>query len=356
MTKIFNYLVMLAAICSLLTTNCGREAPAPWPWWTSSDSTAVNDTLKNWRSILNGHNFIQGQNNQLINYPLQVLVPLTSADTISRNGITLLKIGNLVNFYNQLQDSVHLADLLFGVKNDTIHRIDTFCFVTYKDTTENCLAGLKYNHLWVVQFYVSGIDSSISPWDTTWRVSSITDSVFTDTQAFNIQYHYTTMRKMELKKDTISKSYCVNNLTGYTLYIPNSTDAPAISNVVLSKLTGVDTFFSGARMDKKGIYNPKSLDSLYTIAKNESITVKITASTPTDTTTDRNYFFVSCGTPYITNKINITSTPNLGLGKVAFTSTGIHHLYIEVIPASALFYPNASRKATVWTIPIRVTQ
>lgn len=353
MIKRYALIVTIGIVIIVMISSCGREAPAPWPWWTSQDSSSVKLVLAQWSSTLNGFNFIRGQNNMQINYPLQSSVPLIHSDTISRNGLPLVKIANFLGFYNALQDSVYVTDLLFGVKNDTIARTDTFCFVTSKDSCENCLAYLRFNRLWVVKFQIAGIDSSIVPWDTTWRVSSITDSILPDTQALSNQYGLTVMRKMELKKESFE--YLMKSITGFTRYIPNSTDAPAISNVVLSRLNRVDTFYSGARMDKKGIYNPRLLDSLYTVAKDESITVKITTSTPSDTATDRNYFFVSCGMPYVTSKQNVSVSHKLGMGKIAFSTAGINHLYIEVIPASALFYPYRQWKSTTWAIPIRVT-
>jgi hypothetical protein len=347
---------MVGFILSIVISSCGREAPPDWQWWTKGDSTAVYDTLKLWRTTFNGFNFLCGQNNAQLIYPLEITVPLTSSDTISRTGTTLVKIGNFLGGYYQISDSTHIDDLLFEVKNDSIETKDTFCFITYQDTSENCIAKLRYNRLWIVHFQVSAIDTTVSPWDSTWRVSSINDSLCTDTLVAEDTFHFTAMRKLELKKDSSATSYRMKYITGFTLYVPNSTDAPAVSNVVLSQLTRIDTFYSGARQDKKGIYNPKLKDSLYTIAKDESITVTINTSTPSDTASDRNYFFVSCGTPYISAKYNITSSPTKGIGKVAFSTSGIHHLYIEVIPASALFYPNAQRKSTTWSIPILVTQ
>jgi len=357
MIKRYLLFITIGIIFTVMFSSCNQKSPAPWPWWTSADSVAVNNELKLWRDTFNGYHFISGQNNATLTYPLEVFVPLVSSDTTSRNGDSIVKIAHFLGAFHVLGDSTHLDELIFEVKNDTIETRDTFCFVTYNDSTRNCIGVLRYDSLWIIKFQIASVDTTVTPWDTSWRVSSITktaDSIYTVHEEQNI-YPFTIMRKLELKKDSAATFYRMKNFTGFGKYIPNTTVAPTIGSVILSKSTRTDTFYYGARLDRKGIYNPKSKDSLFTIPVGESLTVKINTTTPTDTLTDRNYFFVSCGTPYVTTKHNITIAPNNGSGKVAFTHSGLMHLYIEVIPASTLFYPYSQWKSTTWAIPIKVT-
>jgi hypothetical protein len=373
--------MIVGIIFTIMISSCSQKESSTWPWWTSADSIAVMSELTLWRDTLNGFHYLSGQNNASLYYPLDVVVPLVSSDTISSTGDSLVKIGHFLDSsYITLGDRSHFDDLLFEVKNDTIETRDTFCFVTYKDSTQNCICVLHYDSLWTVKFYQDTLLDTIGPiidtiidtippqpdttFDTTgylcdttfiYPLDTIIKTGSSSVLKKEIHYSLASSRKLELKKDTVATVYHLANLTGFGTYIPNSTDAPTISNVILTKTMRIDTFFYGARLDRKGIYNPKSLDSLYTIAKNETITVKITTSTPSDTVTDRNYFFVSCGLPYVTSKHHITISPIIGYGKVAFSQSGLNHLYVEVIPASALFYPYAQWKSTTWAIPVRVT-
>ena len=354
MIKRYLTISFIGFIFAAILSSCGTEAPPTWPWWTAQDSNAVKQELALWRDTLNGYHLLQGQNAAVINYPLNLNVALVSSDTISRTGDSLVKIAHFLGSNFVLGDSTHIDELLFGVKNDSIETKDTFCFISYYDSTQNCICVLRYDSLWTVKFQIASIDTSLVPRDTSWRVSTITKSGFTTTQEEQNTYGFKITRKMELKKDSSATIYRMKFITGFGLYVPNSTTAPAISNVVLTKPGQSDTFRYGARLDHKGIYNPKTRDSMYTAAVGESITVTINTTTPTDTITDRNYYFVSCSSPYVSNKHNITSGARIGRGTIGFTQSGLQQLYFEVIPASALFYPFAQWKSTTWSIPINV--
>jgi hypothetical protein len=355
MIKRYLAIFCIGFIFAIILSSCGNEAPPAWPWWTSHDSSAVKQELARWRDTINGYHYLQGQGATPINLPLELNVPLVSTDTISHNGISIMKIAHFLGFNYILGDSTHIDDLLFEVKNDSIQTKDTFCFVTYSDSTQNCIGVFQYDSIWRIKFQIASIDTTITPWDTSWRVDSITKTGFTTPfeEQDTIQ-HFTIMRKLELKKDSAATIYRMKYLTGCGTYVPNSTNAPAISNVVLTKPGKSDTFYYGARQDHKGIYNPKIRDSLYKAVAGVPITVTVNTTTPTDTTTDRNYYFVSCGSPYVSTKQNITYGPKIGQGIITFTQIGINHLYIEVIPASTLFYPFAQWKSTTWSIPINV--
>ncbi len=354
MIKRYLAIFCIGFIFAIILSSCGNEAPPAWPWWTSQDSNAVKQELTRWRDTINGYHYLQGQDATPINLPLEINVALVSADTLSRTGDSVIKIAHFLGSNYVLGDSTHIDDLLFGVKNDSIQTKDTFCFVTYSDSTQNCIGVFQYDSIWKIKFQIASVDTTITPWDTSWGVSSITKTGFTATQEEQNIFKINIMRKLELHKDSATTIYRMKYLTGFGTYVPNSTSAPAISNVVLTKPGQSDTFYYGARQDHKGIYNPKIRDSLYKAIVGEPITVTVNTTTPTDTITDRNYYFVSCGSPYVSTKQNITYGAKIGQGIITFTQQGINHLNIEVIPASTLFYPFAQWKSTTWSIPIQV--
>jgi hypothetical protein len=162
------------------------------------------------------------------------------------------------------------------------------------------------------------------------------------------------MRKLELKKDSAATVYRLKYLTGFGTYVPNTTLAPTISYIVLSKPGRSDTFRYSPRTDRKGLYNLNNKDSLYSLAVNESVTVYILTTTPTDTLTDWNYFFVSCASPFVSQKTNVTVSARTGRGNIAFSQAGLGHIYVEVFPASTLFYPYTEWTSTYWALPVRV--
>ncbi len=354
MIKRYLAILFIGFIFAVILSSCGNKAPAPWPWWTKDDSTAVKQVLAIWRDTLTGYHFLQGQNATTINLPLDVNIPLVSTDTISRTGDSLIKIAHFLGAYNVLGDSNHIDDLLFGVKNDSIQTKDTFCFVSYYDSTQNCICALQYDSIWNIKFQIASIDTTVSPWDTSWQVNSITKTGFATTQEEQNTYGFNIIRKMQMNKDSAATIYHMDYITGFGLYVPNSTTAPAISNVILSIPGRSDTFYYGARLDHKGIYNLKTRESLYTATSGSPINITVNTTTPTDTITDRNYFFVSCGSPYVSTKQNITYGTRIGYGTITFTQAGLSNLNIEVIPASTLFYPFATWKSTTWSIPIQV--
>jgi hypothetical protein len=353
-------LVILAigTIVAILLSSCGTEAPAPWDWWTQADSNAVNSTLTSWRDSLNGYNFLTGQNNTTLVYPLDQNVPIVGSDTMSLTGADLVKIAHLTEFEFSPIDVNHYNDLLFGRKNDTIECKDTFCFVTYLDSTINCLGVLRYDSLWTVKFYPD-TEIIVSPPETiiTFKVDTIYKTGYSTIQEEENHYAFTNMRKLELKKQNGTAIYDLKYMTGFGTYIPTSTEAPTISYVILSKPGKVDTFRYSPRIDGKGIYNLKDKDSLYTLAPNESVNVYVITSTPTDTLSNRNYFFVGLGNPFVTAKSHITAQARRGEARIAFSSVGVAHLYVEVIPASAIYYPYSNQwQAAIWAIPIRVKE
>ncbi len=350
MIKRYLVLFSFSIICLSFFTCRNKQSQS---WWTSADSIAVYQELSAWQDSLNGYHFLQGLNNvRLLRQidPLGISVPLTHSDTISSNGKTINKIAHFLSSYDVLGDKSHIDSLDFN----TIRMNDTFCFVTYQDITRNTIGILKYDSLWTVKFKINSVDTNVTPPETTWSVDSIIKTGFTTYEEDERLYPLNITRYLELKKDKAVTHYQLKYLTGWGLHIPDLTSSPVISNVVLSQPGRTDTFYDGSRSDCKGIYNLKSKDSLCSVNIGESLNVYITTTTPADTLTDRNYFFISCGIPYVSTKYNVTKSARIGEKKVVFTHAGLNHLYIEVIPASVLFYPFSQWKSTTWAIPIRV--
>ena len=358
MIKRYLAILFVGVMFIMLVSSCSTESPPLWPWWTTADSTAVEQELALWQVTLNSFHNIVGQDNTALEYPINLLNRLVKTDTTSTNGDSVVKIAHILGFTNIIGDSLHINELLFGVKNDTLLPHDTFCYVTYQDSTRNCIGVLRYDSLWTVKFYpVTTVDTTAIPPETTitYHVASITKTGFaTPREEQDTIQHFTNMRKLELKKDS-THAYNLKYLTGFGTYIPNTTDAPIISYVILTKSNGiVDTVRYSPRTDGRGIYNLKHKDSLYSVAINEAVGIRVVTSTPSDTLTDRNYLFLGCGNPYVAVKYNITTSAKMGTGQALFAQAGLGHIYIEVIPASSLFYPYHQWKSSTWAIPIRV--
>lgn len=335
---------MLAAGLMAFLAGCGTEPPPRWPWWTAEDSTAVETELSGWKHALNPTVGISGRADGMWRGQLRL------ADSTSENGDTLYKFARLLSVDVQLEDSGHTNVLQFGVTADTLPMKDTFCEVSYRDSSLVARVSFEYDSLWVVGFrpdtQISG-----SPPETTiiYRPS------YTELRGFDVprqkQFAWTSMRKLFLTKDTAKAkiSYTLKKLTGFAVYIPTSTEAPSINRVIFSKPGGVDTVFYLPRQDGRGLYNLKTPQSLYTVTVGEQVTLAVTTTTPADTSVDKNRFFLVAGG----RTRDITANARRGEGTFAFQDTGYQHVYVRVLPLSNLLYPKAAFKGTVWAIPVR---
>jgi len=153
-----------------------------------------------------------------------------------------------------------------------------------------------------------------------------------------------------LPKDSGAATYHLRRLTGFASFVPGAQDAPSIASVVLSKPGRVDTLFYSPRLDGRGLYNLRSVDSLYQVQAGERVDITVSTSTPTDTTVDRNRFFLLVGG----SLLDITSGAKSGAGSFQLADTGLRTVYVEVVPQSSLFYRDAAHKSTVWAIPVQV--
>jgi hypothetical protein len=344
-------LVILATgiVIVMLLSSCGTESPALWPWWTRADTTAVDNELALWRDTISGYNPILNQS-----YTYEMSVPILSTDTAPRSAYIEehIKIAHLQGFEYSVVERPLITQYTFGRKNDSILPKDTFCYVNYKDSSNN-IAILKFDSIWTITFYPdSFFDTSVTPNETivTYRFSNINKTYFAPLQEEN-NHDYMTTRYLELKKDSAATVYRFRHLSGFGTYIPDNTVAPTISYIVLSKQTGQrDTFRYSPRADGKGLLNLKDKDSLYTLNVNEQIDLQVTLGT----STNENYVFISQGMPNVTSKLNVPVSTNIATSSITFNQSGLAHLYIEVIPSSALFYPYAQWKTTIWALPVRI--
>jgi hypothetical protein len=336
-------LIALAAGGLLLVAGCGTEPPPDWQWWRSADSAAVQAELAAWRGFFDAGRALANR------VELGLSAGLSHADSTSSTGATLYKFAHLISFEPAPGDTRHADDLHFGVAVDTVTMTDTFCQVDYWDSLATCRAKFTYDSLWVVTFYPdTQPDSTI-----VWRVLSsdlVGDSAPRETTK---TYDWAARRVVFLPKDSGAAVYHVRRVTGFWAHVPSSQDAPGVTNVVLTRPGHIDTIFS--RVDsgrQRGLYNLKSVDSLYTIQPGEQVGITVNTSTPDDTTVDRNRFFLSAGA----TRADITSGPRQGTGSFSLPDTGYQHVFIEVVPQSSLLYRDAIHKSAVWAIPLRVQQ
>ncbi len=344
------YLLSFIGLFLLLLFSCGTKPPPAWPWWTEQDSLAVLSELALWRDSINGFHFLKTASGDTLMKSIDISISLSSEDFISRTGDSIVKIAHLLSCYERLGDSLHIDEMIFGVKVDTLETKDTFCFVTYKDSTRNCIAALRFDSLWIVKFRIDTIFTNVTPWETIWELDTFYKKGFAYPEEEEKIYHFTTARKLELRKEKYQVSYKLKYLTGFTMYLPSSAEAPNVRFVAFIRPERSDTFYSFSNSGRYGVMNLKSKDSIFTIAKNQPVNVKILA----DSSSDKNYFFLSYGEPSVTTKYNITKSSGTGKMIINFNSVGLKHLYFEVLPGSNLYYPFSQWKSTTWAIPIRV--
>lgn len=337
--------VLLSCCVLVILSSCGTEPPASEVWWTKADTLAVDEVLTLWRDTISGYNPIRSAT-----YACEMNIPLTLSDTAPRSAYTvqIKKIAHLTGFDYTPIERPQITQYTFGRKNDSIMTRDTFCYLTYRDSS-NCITSLHYDSIWTITF---NPDTQIILPDTiiTYRVSSVTKTYFDAMQSEN-HFDYQTIRYLELKKDSAELIYRFKYMSGFGAYLPDNTTAPVISNIILTKQTGqCDTFRYGTRTDRKGLLNLVNKDSLYALENNQSVNLQVTL-----TGSDQYYVFISTGTPQTSNKQLLTVTSNIANTSLNFTQNGIHHLYVEVIPGSALFYPDNPWKTTIWALPVRIT-
>jgi len=331
---------LLALAALLAVVGCGAEPPADWQWWRSADTAGVQTELASWRGPLDGSRALSNP------VTLNLTLGLSAADSTSTTGLMLYKFAHLVAVRPEPSESVHADEYHFGVAVDTIAMTDTFCQVDYRDSLLAAGYRFSYDSLWAVTFHPdTQPDSSV-----TWRVTSANLLGYATPQETVKTFDWAARRVLFLPKDSGAATYHLRRLTGFAASSPSSQDAPGVTTIVLSRPGRVDTFFYSPRTDGRGLYNLRSIDSLYEVQSGEQIDVTVSTSTPTDTTTDRNRFFLSAGN----TRTDITSGALRGAGSFSLADTGYQSIYVEVVPLSSLAYKDAAHFSTTWAIPVRV--
>ena len=304
------------------------------------DTAGVRTELADWRGFMNADKALANP------VGVNLSVKLSAADSTSTTGATKYKFAHLISLQPTADSSQQSNELHFGVAVDTIAMTDTFCQVDYWDSLKTDSCRFAYDSLWVVTFHPdTQPDSTVI-----WRVTSSDLVGFPSAQETVKTFDWAARRVVFLPKDSGRAGYHVRRVTGFAAFVPGSQDAPGIANVVLSRPGHVDTLFYSPRLDGRGLYNLRSIDSLYQVQPGEQVDVTVNTSTPTDTTVDRNRFFLSAGG----TKTDITSGPKQGTGSFSLADTGYQNVYLEVIPVSSLLYKDATHMSTIWAIPVRV--
>jgi hypothetical protein len=336
------------ATAVLLLAGCGTEPPANWQWWTGDDSTAVAGELTRWQPVLDARlafadTLRLGQSSGLL-----------LADSASATGDTLYKFKRLLAAWMTVDAAGHSNGLTFGVTDDTVAMTDTFCHVEYVDTVMGAKFHFRYDSLWVVGFTPDTlIDTARTPPETTivFRASYTEARGFDTPQELTKDFDWASRRFVHLAKTPGAVQYAVRRLTGLGVHVPTAQDAPGISSVTFARPGRIDTFYYSARSapDVRGIYNLRSVDTLYTVTQGDVI--DLTVSISGDSASEKERCFVGVNGA----KFDITASGKRGEGSFSFSDTGYQHVYIAAVSVSGLGYVAAVPKVTFWAIPVRVT-
>jgi hypothetical protein len=311
-------------------------------WWTSRDETAVNNVLSAWSDSTSTRQYVEDGVEGLADS-----AGLLAQDSISTTGDSLIKVKHLTGFGLFEADMTLVDSLHFGVSVDSISDQtfpgDSFCHVIATDSAANSFADLAFDQYYVV----------------TYRPSLKTDS--------GASYTLDTVRlvksSLQLQKDVPLKSarqlflkktgsaYDLRRMSGFGVYLPSTTNAPAVRWISLARGGETDTYRLNVEGNYKGIYSLCNVDSLPTVKVGESLGVYVDVDAPAQA--GDQYYFIdrADGQRSLLSEGTAMTAP----GSVAFSQTGIQQLVIEVIPQSNLLYPASPFTATIWSLPLRVT-
>jgi hypothetical protein len=332
--------VALASAALLVIVGCGTAPPADWQWWRSADTAGVRAELAGWRGPLDG--------NQAFLYPvtLNLSLKLLAADSTSTTGLTIHKFAHLIAVRPEPAESVRADEYRFGVAVDTIAMVDTFCQVDYWDSLLAAGYRFTYDSLWEVTFR-----PDTQPDNTVlWRVDSSGLVGYATPQETIKTFDWSARRVVFLSKDSGAATYHLRRMSGFAAVSPGPQDAPSVTTVVMSRPGRVDTFFYLPRTDGRGLYNLRSVDSVCEVQAGDPIDVEVVASTPVDTTLDRNRFFLQAGA----SRTDITVGALRGSGSFTLADPGYQNVFIEVVPLSSLGYKDAAHVSTTWAVPVLV--
>jgi len=344
----------LAILGVLWVLGCHSNAPPAWPWWTDQDRTEVNSELTAWRDSISTRQFLEGVVDSLIDS-----TTIISRDSVSPTGDSLIKIVRLRGFGTRADGAARRDSLSFGVTVDSLYTdtswSDTFCHVIAIDSTNTGFATLQCDRYWVVKYRPdTTVDTTAHPPLTTvtWRLDSLAPAPqFHEGTTFEFEKPMTWLvsRYVFLRKENTKPLYHVRRMSGFSLYLPNTTDAPSLRFLALTYQGTTDTFLLNATATHHGIYNLYDPDSAYTVRKGEAVNLMASADKPA-LKGDKYYFLAR-----VEGQRVLLGTDTLGASKpITFTTSGLHHLLVEVVPQSNVFYPGQGFAFTVWSLPIRV--
>jgi hypothetical protein len=350
-------LLATAVLGLLLVIGCHSNTAAPWPWWTDADRDQVQTELTAWRDSISTRSFLESAVESFGDSTL-----IISRDSTSPTGDSLIKIARLTGFGMRSDDAARRDSLWFSVAVDSFHTdtswSDTGCHVTAVDSSNSGKGILRCDKYWVIKYRPdSTIDTAVHPYDTTitWRLDAQapTPEVH-EGQSFEFEKDLSWLanRYVYLRKVNTQPVYRLRRLSGSSLYLPNTTDAPNIRLISLAYQGVTDTFRLGATNDNHGINNLYDRDSLYSVRKGEPFDLLVRASEVPKLKGDRYWFFAR-----IENQRILLGTDTLVAFKaLSFASPGLQHLLVEAVPQSNLFYPGNDFAITVWSLPIRVKE
>ena len=350
----FMPVLALAVMGVLVVLSCHGNAPPPWPWWTDQDRTEVNNELTAWRDSISTRQFLEGAVDSLLDSTTVI-----SRDSVSTTGDSLIKIVRLLGFGARADGAARRDSLSFGVTVDSLYSdtswSDTFCHVIAVDSTNTGIGVLQCDRYWVIKYRPdTTVDTTAHPPVTTvtWRLDSLAPAPqLHEGTVFEFEKPMTWLvnRYVYLRKENTKPLYHVRRMSGYSLYLPNTTDAPSLSYLALTYQGSTDTFKLSANVKLHGIYNLYDPDSAYTVRKGEVVNLRALAVKPT-LKGDKYYFLAR-----IEGQRVMLGADTVGVSKpITFNSSGLHHLVVEVVPQSNLYYPGREFAFTVWSLPIRV--
>jgi hypothetical protein len=349
---------MLVILGVLWVPGCHSKVPPPWPWWTDQDRTEVNSELTAWRDSISTRQFLEGAVDSLLESTPDSL-SIIPRDSVATTGDSVIKIVRLLGFGTRADGAARRDSLSFGVTVDSLYTdtswSDTFCDVIAVDSTNTGTGILQCDRYWVIKYRPdTTVDTTAHPPVTTvtWRLDSLAprpvlhqDTVF----EFEKPMTWLVNRYIYVRKENTKPVYHVRRMSGYSLYLPNTTDAPSLRYLVLTYQGNTDTFKLGATANLHGIYNLYDPDSAYTVRKGEAMNVTVLTDKP-NLKGDK-YCYIA----RIDNQRMLLGTDTLSASKpVTFGTSGLHHLLVEVVPQSNLLYPRTDFAFTVWSLPIRV--
>jgi hypothetical protein len=347
--------LLLVLASGLFVLGCHNMAPPLWPWWTAQDREAATRELDAWRDSITTRGFVEGQVEELNDY-----TAIIKRDSSSPTGDSLIKVRHLLGFGLMTADMTVWDSLLFGVTDDSLTTdtfpTDTFCHVMAVDSSVNGIAIARFDEYWVIYYRPdTTIDTTAAPPETTiaYKLDSrappprlVQEGVVEKQKPA----HPRTSRYVYLRKE--GAEYRLQRMSGFSLYLPKPEDAPAIRNIMLTYQGRADTFKLSAQEKLLGIYNLRQKDSLFNVRKGEPLLVFIKNDAP-KLDGDLYYFLARIdGQRTALGKGTAMTAPDT----VVFTQPGIHHLILEVIPQSSLFYPRLALSVAAWSLPIRVTE